>query len=259
MSGTPLSGKHIAITRPIDQANKLRTMIEQASGTALLFPLIEIAPLDDYGNFDRVISQISEYDWAIFISSNAVQNGMPRLKQLHSLPDKLRFAAIGPVTAKELGEFGIASVLTPQGRYDSEALLELPEMHAMQGTKVMIFRGVGGRELLADTLRQRGATVTFAECYRRTNPQLDDELLATAYAQNKLDGIVVTSSEAMRHLLDLASNHDWLKNTPIFVNHARIAEAASALGLSIHVASGAGDDAMLQRLNTTLSVSDSRK
>lgn len=240
----PLQNIGIAITRPIDQAKKLAKLIEQAGGTPILFPLIEITPLNDYSQFERVISEIGNYDWAIFISSNAVQNAMPRLVKL-GIPSNLQFAAIGPVTAKELQNFGVEEVLTPKERFDSESLLTLPEMTNVAGKKIMIIRGVGGRDVLAETLKARGAQVTFAESYQRINPQTDCDLLAQLYAENKLHGIVVTSSEAMRHLLDLTDNADWLKHVTLFVNHARIAELPIQLGLKVHIAGAAGDEAML--------------
>ena len=236
-----LCGKHIAITRPAEQAKKLAELITNAGGTPILFPLIEITPLADYSLFDAALCQIEDYDWAIFISSNAVQNGMPRLLK-KSVPKNLKFAAIGAITAKELEKFGAKHVLFPTEKSDSEALLALPEM--FKAKKVMLFRGVGGREILAETLTARGATVTFAECYQRTNPQQNCQALAN----QTLHGIVVTSSEAMRYLLDLAGGESWLKNTPIFVNHARVAEQALAGGLTVHVAETGGDEAMLANL-----------
>jgi uroporphyrinogen-III synthase len=244
----PLQNLSIAITRPVDQAKKLAALITEAGGTPILFPLIEITALNDYKQFDAVISRIAEYDWAIFISSNAVQNGMPRLiKQTEKLgiPSHLQFAAIGPVTANELKAFGVKQVLTPKERFDSESLLALPELSQVEGKKMLLVRGVGGRDVLAETLRARGAQVTFAECYQRTNPQTNCYLLAQLYHEKKLHGIVVSSSEAMRHLLDLAGDADWLKNIILFVNHARIAEIPQQLGLKVAVANSAGDDAML--------------
>ena len=244
-----LAGVGIAITRPADQAKKLATMIQAAGGMPILFPLIAIKPLDDYSQFETVISQIASVDWAIFISSNAVQNGLPRLlKRYPSFPESLHFAAIGPVTAQEIRRFCGKQVLAPQDRFDSESLLALPEMQSVAGKKIMIVRGVGGRDVLAETLTMRGAIVTFAECYQRVNPQINCDLLAQLYAQNKLHGIVVTSSEAMRHLLDLAANANWLRNVTLFVNHARIAELPQQLGLKVAVANAPGDDAMLESL-----------
>ena len=253
----PLAGISIAITRPIDQAKKLSALISQFGGTPISFPLIEITALNDYSQFESVISQVNQYDWAIFISSNAVQNGMPRLIK-QGIPPQIQFAAIGPVTATELQSFGIHNVLTPAShlqtgdetkvRFDSESLLALPEMQAMQGKKVMLFRGIGGRDVLAETLKARGATVTFAECYQRINPQTDCEILARLWAEKKLHGMVITSSEAMRNLLDLAGDAVWLKNITLFVNHARISELPLQLGLKVKIADAPGDMGMLENI-----------
>lgn len=248
MSELPLVGVGVAITRPSDQAKKLSSLIEAAGGHVILFPLIEIVGLDDYSQFEREIAHIADYDWIIFISSNAVQHGMPRLVK-HTLPSHLRFAAIGPVTAKELHEFGIQNVLIPEGRFDSESLLSLPDLQQMQGKKVMIVRGIGGREVLAETLKSRGAEVTFAECYQRINPQKNIDSLHQAWVNQQLQAIVVTSSEAMRYLLGFASHAPWLREVTLCVNHARIAEQPIAMGLNVKVADAPGDEAMLAALS----------
>ncbi len=251
-----LKGFGIAITRPTDQAKKLKWLIAESGGETIDFPLIEITGLNDYSAFHAAIADLNNIDWLIFISSNAVQNAMPRIQHIYpSLPERCQFAAIGPVTAKELQQFGIKNVLIPEGRFDSESLLTLPEMQSMQGKNVLIVRGVGGRELLADRLKARGANVSFAECYQRINPQTDCQPLKKAYDENKCHAIVVTSSEAMQHLLQLAQaeenwrteNH-WLKQIKICVNHARIAEHESIKGLQIHIAETSGDNAMLDCL-----------
>jgi uroporphyrinogen-III synthase len=244
---------HIVITRPQAQARKLSELVTAEAGAVHLFPLIEIAPLSDYATFDATLDELKDHDWAIFISSNAVENGMPRMHSRYgTLPSKLKFAAIGPVTAAGLSQHGIAETLTPQDRFDSEALLALPEMQAMAGKKVMIFRGVGGRELLAERLRARGALVTFAECYRRINPQANADSLRALWQNKQLHALVVTSSEAMRHLLELAGKDAWLADTPVCVNHARIGELGAQHGLMTAVADAPGDEAMLACLIRTL-------
>jgi uroporphyrinogen-III synthase len=240
----PLANIGIAITRPVDQAKNLSQLIEAAGGHVIPFPLIEIVPLVDYTQFNQVISNIQQYDWAIFISSNAVENGIPKLIK-QGIPKQLKFAAIGPVTAKSLTNYGIEETLIPNGRFDSESLLSMPEMHDMQGKKVLIVRGVGGRELLADTLKARGAQVIFAECYRRINPQKDCRVLEQAWNENKLHAIVVTSSEAMRYLLEIAGDSNWLKDVLICVNHTRISDLVSQQNLKSAVASAPGDEAMI--------------
>jgi uroporphyrinogen-III synthase len=253
MSQTALTGRNIVITRPLGQAQRLSSLIEQSGGQVYLFPLLEIVPLDDYKVFDEKVQQLHQFNWAIFISSNAVQNSLPRvLKQLGGLPSQLKFAAIGPKTAADLAEFGIKNTLTPQDRFDSEALLALPEMQDMKNQKVLIFRGIGGREVLAETLKQRGAIVEFAESYQRINPQKDLKPLEQLAQQNKLDAIVVTSSEAMRYLLEMAVDAPWIKQVKLCVNHPRIAEQANLGDLCAFVAETSGDEAMLNSLMTAL-------
>lgn len=250
-----LNGFGVAITRPIDQAKRLSAAIEQHAGQAILFPLIAIAPLDDYAVFEQTISQLKSANWAIFISTNAVENAMPRLiKKLGKLPEHLKFAAIGQQTAKALALYGVQQVLIPQSRFDSESLLALPEMHDVAKQAVMIFRGIGGREVLADTLKARGAQIIFAESYRRINPQTNCVELAQLWRKQQLHALVVTSSEAMRYLLQMTNNgsDEWLRKVQICVNHARIAEDASSLALNVHVADAPGDESMLACLQKVL-------
>jgi len=257
----PLQGLNVAITRPAEQAQSLCDAIESHGGAAIRFPLIAVSALQDYQAFDQQITQLQHTDWAIFISTNAVDFAMPRvLKYLENklgenleknhgaLPENLRFAAIGHQTAGALGKYGVHKVLIPQGRYDSETLLALPEMQDVAGKTFAIFRGVGGRELMAETLKARGANVYFAESYQRINPQQNAELLKAHWQKNKLDAVVVTSSEAMRYLLDMAGNEEWLRHITLCVNHERIAELPRKLGLKVLVASAPGDEAMLQCL-----------
>jgi len=263
MNSQMLKGFGIAITRPTDQAKKLKLLIGASGGQTIDFPLIDITGLNDYSTFNAAIENINKVDWLIFISSNAVQNAMPRIQsRFPSLPERCNFAAIGPVTAKELHDFGVEKVLIPDGRFDSESLLSMPEMQHMHNKNVLIVRGVGGREVLAAHLKKRGGNVAFAECYQRINPQTDCHRLKKAYDENKCHAIVVTSSEAMQHLMLLAQAEEnwpteqhWLKQIKICVNHARIAEHENLKGLQIHIAQMPGDEAMLDCLMKALNAS----
>ncbi|TSA48487.1 MAG: uroporphyrinogen-III synthase [Nitrosomonadales bacterium] len=254
MPDLPLAGRGIAITRPAAQAQALAALIRAQGGNPILFPLLEILPLQDYTDFEHAIACLNQCDWAIFISANAVEYGVPRVLARGVWPARVRCAGIGPTTAAALGDFGITQVLTPPQRFDSEGLLALPEMQGMAGKRVVIFRGTGGRDLIAKTLRARGAEVIFAECYRRHNPQTDAGDLSRLWQNKQLQAIIVTSSEVLRNLLDLASDGkeagcaDWLRATPLYVSHPRIGELAREHGLQAHMASGPGDEAMLQCL-----------
>ena len=113
MNQGALTSRNIVITRPLGQANRLSSLIQEAGGNVHLFPLLEIVPLADYQRFDEKIAQLHQFDWAVFISSNAVQHSLPRIiEKLGTPPKKLKFAAIGPQTAADLAKFGIQNTLT---------------------------------------------------------------------------------------------------------------------------------------------------
>ncbi|MDP1659826.1 MAG: uroporphyrinogen-III synthase [Methylotenera sp.] len=250
MADDLLKGLHIAVTRPVEQATSICEAIHHHGGKATLFPLLAISPLQDYSEFEQTIASLETADWAIFISTNAVDNALPRIiKKFGNVPGNLKFAAIGHQTAKELALYGVHDILTPHTRFDSETLLALAEMHDVANETIVIFRGVGGRDVMADTLKSRGANVIFAECYRRINPQTDTQPLNNLWHQNQLDAVIVTSSEAMRNLLDMAGESEWLRHVTLCVNHARIAELPLQFGFKVLVTDAPGDDAMIKCLS----------
>jgi len=245
-----LRGLHVAVTRPASQAENLGALIYQHGGKPILFPLIEIAPLESYQTLEDQLGKLAQTDWAIFISSNAVAYAMPHvIRKYGEIPENLKFSAIGHQTARELSTFGIHQVLTPRVRFDSESLLALDEMQNVANQTVAIFRGEGGRELIADTLKSRGAHVYFIESYRRINPQTNMDILKEHWSQGQLDAVVVTSSEAMRNLIEMAKDSLWLHHITLCVNHERIAELPRQLNLKVLVAQAPGDDAMLECLS----------
>ncbi|MFZ3019822.1 MAG: uroporphyrinogen-III synthase [Gallionella sp.] len=270
---TPLRGLKIAVTRPRDQAAPLAQRITQAGGIPLLFPLLDIEPVADDAPLHEQLSRLAQFDLAIFISPNAVQHGIAAIHAANvSLPASLnpyagrasaqplrqtqdghaglkpdlQIATVGQGSAKALRELGIADIIAPTERFDSEGLLALPELQNVAGWNVLIFRGDGGRELLGDTLKARGAAVEYATCYLRSKPQQDiAELLCAAP-----DAITVTSSEALGHLWDMLDERAraTLRDTPLFVPHPRIAELAGRQGWRQAVTTPSGDDGLLSGL-----------
>ena len=241
-----LTGLKIVVTRPRDQAVQLAQRIEHAGGVPLLFPLLDIAPVQDTRVLHEQITRLPRFDLAIFISPNAVRYGMAAICAAGELPPKLKIATVGQGSAKALRESGITNAIAPAERFDSEGLLALPELQGVSGWRVMIFRGDGGRELLGDTLRARGATVEYAACYQRSKPQQDIGALVSAAP----DAISVTSSEALGYLWQMLDGgaQAALRDTPLFVPHQRIAELARQQGWHQVLLTGSGDDGLLSAL-----------
>ena len=242
----PLAGLKIAVTRPRDQAAPLARRIEQAGGIPLLFPLLDIAPVADQSALHEQIFRLAQFDLAIFISPNAVQYGMAAIRAAGEIPASLKIATVGQGSAKALHELGIAEVIAPAEHFDSEGLLALPELQNVAGWRVLILRGDGGRELLGDTLRARGATVEYAACYRRSKPQQDIAALLDAVP----DALTVTSSEALGYLWQMLDDaqRDQLCGIPLFVPHQRIADLAQRQGWRQVRLADAGDDGLLSAL-----------
>ncbi len=231
--GGPLAGRTIVVTRPRAQCAPLASAIEAAGGRPLIFPLLEIGPADDMSALQAAAACLNDYAVAVFISPNAVDYALPVLLAGRTWPAGLLPAAVGQGTVKALAASGVGGCVAPRERFDSEALLELPELAAerVAGRRVAIFRGDGGRELLADTLRERGATVDCITCYRRSGPLDGSQALLAAWRNGQLDALTISSSEGLRYLVDLLTPEglDYLRHTPIFVPHARIAENAKNL------------------------------
>ena len=244
----PLAGLKVVVTRPRDQALQLAQKIEQAGGVPLLFPLLDITAAHDTDTLNEQIARLGQFDLAIFISPNAVHYGIAAIRAAGDIPPKLKIATVGQGSAKALRESGIVNVIAPAERFDSEGLLALPELQNVSGWRVMILRGDGGRELLGDTLRERGATVEYAACYQRSKLQQDKGVLLDAGP----DAISVTSSEALGYLWQMLNENDRavLRNTPLFVPHARIAMLAHEQGWSHVQVTASGDDGMLSGLIT---------
>ena len=249
--------RRIVITRPAGEAAALAAHVREAGGEPLLFPVIEIqdAPAPELAALDAVIARLDTFDLALFISPSAVDKAMTRIhaqRQSQSKspwPARLRCAAIGPGGVRALQRFGITEVIAPDaadGRFDSEALLASPFMQAVRGQRVVLFRGNGGRELLAQTLTARGTIVEAVSCYQRAIPQQDATPLLQAWARGEVAAVIVTSSEGLRNLLHMtgAAGAAYLRDTPVVVPHPRIAAVARAQGCLQVLQSPPGDAAL---------------
>jgi len=247
-SAGPLAGRVVLVTRPAGQAEPLAERLRAAGATPLVFPTLAIEPVGPPADVIARLRNPQALDWAIFVSANAVTHGLPYLLGTGSWPPRLRAAAVGAATAAALRARGVPDVVVPSAGSDSESLLALPEMQQVSGQRVGLFRGVGGRELLADTLRARGAHVEYVECYRRGRPGTDPEPLRACLRYGQLDAVTAASAHALANLVELTGTDltPDLVALPVFVTHAHIAEAAQRLGFRrVHV-TPTSDEGLLQ-------------
>lgn len=255
-SGTTgaLAGRAILVTRPAAQAAGLCRRIAAAGGEPVPFPALEILSIPNalqglhWLGEDNVIKPGIPQpgpDWLVFISPTAVAEGLACLPAAWLAGARL--AAVGAATGAALQARLQRPVLCPTGRSDSEALAALPEFQQLAGQSVLIVRGAGGREWLAQTLQARGARVGSLACYRRVRPQADPAALLARWQTGGIHAVTITSGEALANLAAMlgAPGHGPLRDTPLFTVHERIAGQARALGVHTVQVTGAGDAAMV--------------
>lgn len=247
----------VLITRPANLAHGLAEKIKNLGDTAALFPTIEIKKTPHQTALQTAINHLGTQDIAIFISQAAVAFGIPAIKTRWPLLPSLRFAAIGASTARALQDFGIPQVLFPSAPpYESESLLaEFPFQTAqIQGKKIAIFRGNGGREHLSETLRSRGAFVETIEVYQRCLPVPDHNMVEKLkhWHHTRDNVIVTTSADTLYNLAQLMQNAnamDTLTEIPLVVVGARMQKLAKDLKFKrLMVATGADDASIINVL-----------
>ena len=224
-----LAGVTVAVTRPAKQAGPLCQLIEAKGGKAISFPSLEILAVEQSEKTESIAKRLHLFDMAIFISVNAVAGAAQLIGD--TLPPELTLAAVGDSSRKAVKQQWQQPVLCPDSGANSEALLAMAELQQIQGRNILIFRGQGGRELLAQTLTQRGATVEYAEVYRRTRPT--GNLGALLQQSPAIDLITATSNESLQNLYDMASNDQQrsaLVAKQLIVISARTAQLAQQLG-----------------------------
>lgn len=247
----PLADIGVLVTRPIEQSMRLIGCLHDLGADVIAFPALEIIATPQSEALTERLASIDEYDWALFVSPSAVKFGLAALRQVR--PDALapvRAAAVGAGTAAALRKAGCGNIVVPQQGADSEHLLALPEFADLTGQRVLIFRGEGGRELIAETLRARGAQVDYAACYRRVCPATDAAPLHAALAQRRIQAVTVFSSETLDNLLQLCGDAaaEALRALPLFAPHIRIAGHARALHFVQPIATAAGESGVLAGL-----------
>jgi uroporphyrinogen-III synthase len=244
-----LSGIGIAVTRPAAQSEQLVRLIQDAGGETLLFPGVEIQPLD-VASLEPVLKRLACVELLIFISPNAVRMSMPHIVRRGALAAQTKIAAVGPATATELRKYGVREIISSQQGFDSEALLEELSALPLDQKHVVIVRGKGGRALLGETLRSRGAVVEYLECYRRSKPHNDMLKLRSNSGGSAVKACLATSPIIVQNLFEMAGaeGEAWLRSVPFFVSHPRVAATAFSRGVQSVFIAGTGDAALVEGL-----------
>ena len=274
----PTQKTAVVVTRPSGQSAALLALLEHAGFESIEFPLIDIGPVVDAAPLHAALGELYApaplgFALVVFVSPNAIDHAFAALSS--AWPLQIPIGVVGPGSVAALARQGVAPpayrIISPAAgamvtetptdpRYDSEALYAAIKAHfghdGLKDKRILIVRGDGGREWLADALSAAGAKVEKVAAYRRIvpEPSMRDWERIHALLAGEPHAWLLTSSEGVRNLEELAREHLTvdetltLKHAPLVTPHPRIAEAARQAGFDRITVSGAGDERIVQAL-----------
>ena len=253
--------KTVLVTRPELQSEGLMQAIDAAGMQPIALPLLAIDAFKDSSSFEQCqriksrLSNLAQYQKVIFISTNAVQIGWSWMQRvcgddLASINKSQQYFAIGKATAKRLTERGVSAERAGLAM-NSESLLEHSDLAQLDGEKVLIVRGLGGRNHLKEQLQQRGAKVDYCEVYERRRVSYNQQELPR-YLQQGLDFLTMSSAETIQQLLEQAMMDGILTEItaiPAIVPGQRLLDYAQSKGFrAVFQAENASVVAMLEAI-----------
>jgi uroporphyrinogen-III synthase len=227
----------VLVTRPAAQAHAWVDQLRARGFDAVALPLIGIEPAADAEPVRQAWRELAAHRLVAFVSPNAAEHFFRQRPDGVDWPVQTLAGSPGPGTTKALLALGvppdrIVEPVADSPQFDSEALWARLSAHDWTGRSALVVRGDGGREWLAQTLRQHGASVALLGAYRRAAPRFDAaqaRLLDEAIAAPARHLWFFSSSEAIRHLGDARPGVDWSKASAA-ATHPRIAGQARATG-----------------------------
>ena len=201
----PLFGKRVLVTRARGQASALSELLRGYGAEPVECPTIEFVPPLDWAEVDEAINQLNSYHWLVLTSVNGVQRFMSRLahngrdsRSLHGL----RICCIGPRTAQELEQYGLAADLVPK-EYQAEGILEAMKAEGMHGQRVLIARAEEARQILPEELMASGAVVNVVSVYRTIRPKANLTMVKGMLQEKRIQVATFASSSTVRNFCAL--------------------------------------------------------
>jgi uroporphyrinogen III methyltransferase / synthase len=219
-NSTFITGKTILVTRASGQSSEFCQMLRSGNARVLELPTIEIVPPTSWDDLDRGIASLTNFDWLILTSSNAVDAFFARLD--HSSQDSralagIKIAVVGQKTAQSLKQHGITPDLIPPDFVADALISSFPK--SLTGQKILFPRvETGGRELLVQEFTKLGATVVEVAAYESRCPIAIDPTILFALQHQQVDMITFASSKTVKHFWQLIGDHlppDWQRDVYI--------------------------------------------
>lgn len=245
-----LSGKVVAITRPINQSKDTIQLIEQFGGKVYLAPMIEIVPTNEKEKLIDLLEDIvdGKTDHLVFLSLNSVKflfnlaNDKHMTNNLMESIKNIKIHAIGKKTLQKLKQVGIRNAILAS-KQSTEGILKSFDTD-LSGQRIAIPRSNLADKEIFQSLTKRGAQVKEVTAYISKLPT--DRSKAYEFLndlkEEKIDAVAFTSASSAKNLFTIAKERSLvneLKKSLDRVTVAAIGPKTSGtleeLGVKVHV------------------------
>ncbi|MEP0916723.1 uroporphyrinogen-III synthase [Leptolyngbya sp. DQ-M1] len=201
----PLFGKTIVVTRAAGQSSQFSYSLQNYGAKVIEMPTIEIVPPSSWDQLDHAIASLSEFDWLILTSTNAVDYFFERLasqlKDLRGLA-AIKIAVVGEKTAQRLRQRGLQPDFIPPEYIADAMVVNFPE--SVDGKKILFPRvETGGRDVLVRAFSDRGAIITEVAAYQSTCPRIPDAKSIAVIQEQAANLVTFASSKTVKHFCEL--------------------------------------------------------
>lgn len=227
-----LDTKNILICRPEPSATQLATALSAMGAQCQTLPMLKIKPIDLSRADRQCILDLDQYQHIIVVSQHAAELAMEQIDEYWpQAPVQQKWYAIGRKTAEILSSANL-DIVAPKQDLTSEALLETDEFKEIEGERVLVLKGLGGRDTIEKELSARGARVATLALYQRIKPDYASETLNKKIKHFNPDYIIALSGETLTNLLEhcQAYNID-LSERSFILSSIRVANIAYGKGI----------------------------
>ena len=222
-----LSGQRIVLTRAAADNDELAQLLRQQQAIPLLFPCLQIAPVDNPTAWQDTLQNMPPPDGVIVTSAHAVD------AVYKHWPDNwsdVSCYAVGPVTAARMQERGLPTPSVPT-QHSSEGILESLDASQISGHRWVIIGGEDPRPLLEQSLTEHGARVTHIACYQRLCPSYSPQTTERMVIEQPTLVVIqsVTALKNWASSLGISKKHD-LWSIALLLPEQRYESMATELG-----------------------------
>jgi len=227
----PLQGRRILICRPEPEAQRLAQAFQAAGAEVRQMPLVAREPLPETPERRAILQDLDSFSHIIAVSPYTASLLLEEIEHWWpQIPMGIHWYGVGSGTAGVFARHGLKP-RKPASGWTSEALLTMPTLKNLSNEKVLLARGENGRELIRQTLEQRGARITVLPLYRRFRPYYAANELQDNFAVFQPEVIIALSGETLNNLIDVGSSfQQTLQEALLVVPAERVSEQARNSG-----------------------------